>query len=182
MDDLSSRREVLRIVLDCPAYVNDGGDYRLHQDVTCDWHDFLRLARSGLGRGEGGSDDLEAAMKLVRGRPFLGIDPAAFTWAEADTQQMISAIVDVAHTLANIRLKEGDARAAQASAAKGLLAEPASEVLYRDAMRAALLRGDTPEVRRLRSQLLISLASIDPDAGLEAETIELLAERPRLRM
>jgi nucleoid-associated protein YgaU/DNA-binding SARP family transcriptional activator len=162
------------------AHVNDGGDYRIHPDVTCDWHDFLQLARAGLGRGEDGTEDLEGALKLVRGRPFLGIDPATYTWAEADTQQMISAIVDVAHTLANMRLKQGDARAAQGAAAVGLLAEPASEVLYRDAMRAALLRGDTPEVRRLRSQLLINLASIDPDAGLEAETIELLAQRSQL--
>ena len=159
------------------AHVNDGGDYRLHGDVTCDWHDFLHLAREGLSSGEEGADDLEAALRLVRGRPFLGIDPDAYTWAEADTQQMISAIVDVAHTLANIRLRQDNARAAQAAAAQGLLAEPASEVLYRDAMRAALLRGDTPEVHRLRRQLLVSVASIDPDAGLEAETIELLASR-----
>ena len=164
------------------AHVNDDGDYRLHPDVTCDWHDFLHLAREGLTRGDAGADDLAAALQLVRGRPFLGIDPSDYTWAEADTQQMISAIVDVAHTLANIRLKQDNARAAQAAAAQGLLAEPASELLYRDAMRAALLRGDTPEVHRLRSQLLVSLASIDPDADLEAETIDLLSRRsPLLR-
>ena len=56
--------------------VGDTGVYRLHPDVTTDWHDFLTLARRGLEAGPDGVNDLAAALDLVRGRSFTGIDPA----------------------------------------------------------------------------------------------------------
>lgn len=155
--------------------VADDGEYRLRPEVTCDWHDFVCLARRGLAEGAGGVDDLSAALQLVRGRPFLGIDPATYTWAEADIQEMISAIVDVAHVL-SVRLCEaGDHRGAQEAAAKGLVVEPCSELLYRDAIRAAAARGDRDEVERLADRLREELSLIDPEDGMGLVTAGLLA-------
>lgn len=151
------------------------GDYRLHPAVGCDWHDFTVRARRGLEAGEDGTSALAAALGLVRGRPFLGVDPRDYAWAEADTQQMITSIVDVAHVLASIRLQTGDHRRAQNAAVRGLLAEPCSELLYRDALRAASLRGDHDEVARLADRLQAQIERIDPDGGPEDETIELLS-------
>jgi nucleoid-associated protein YgaU len=151
------------------------GDYRLHPAVGCDWHDFTHHARLGLHAEGGGEAPLATALALVRGRPFLGVDPRDYAWAEADTQQMISTVVDVAHVLAGIRLEAGDHRGAQHAAVRGLLAEPCSELLYRDALRAASLRGDHDEVTRLADRLQAQIERIDPDGGPEDETIELLS-------
>ena len=104
----------------------------------------------------------------------MGVDPATYTWAERDTQEMISAIVDVAHELATISLALRDADSAHDAAARGLLADPASEQLHRDAINAAALRGDVDEVDRLAARLRAQIRAIDPDGGLSDETIELL--------
>jgi DNA-binding SARP family transcriptional activator len=150
------------------------GDYRLHPAVGCDWHDLARLARRGLRAGPDGPADLAAALDLVRGRPFLGVDPRDYGWAEVDIQQMIGTIVDVAHVLSNQRLQAGDGRGAQDAATRGLLAEPCSELLHRDAIRAAAARGDKADVTRIVERLQSQLEHLDPDGGPEDETIELL--------
>jgi nucleoid-associated protein YgaU/DNA-binding SARP family transcriptional activator len=154
--------------------VVDGGSYKLRPEVSCDWHDFVRFAKLGLDSGQEGAMALTAALDLVRGRPFLGVDPATYTWAEADAQEMISAIVDVAHVLSAMRCEAGDYRRAQEAAARGLLAEPCSELLYRDAMRAAVAVGDREEVDRLAARLRHEIALVDPEETLDAATIGLL--------
>jgi DNA-binding SARP family transcriptional activator len=160
--------------------VADGGSYRLRPEVSCDWHDFVRFSQLGLESGAPGATALSAALDLVRGRPFLGVDPATYTWAEADIQEMICAIVDVAHVLAEMRLEAGDFRGAQQAAARGMLAEPCSELLYRDAMKAAIATGDVDELERLSSRLRSEITLIDPDETFDDETIELLSSRSQL--
>ena len=155
--------------------VGEHGDYRLSPAVACDWHDFLRLARAGLERGLHGSELLAEALALVRGRPFLGVDPSSYTWAERDTQDMISSIVDVAHSLAVLRLSQGDGRGAQLAAAIGLLVEPCSEPLHRDAISGARIAGDPEAASSLIQRLRASLSELDPDAEPEPETMDLIA-------
>ena len=154
--------------------VVDGGSYKLRPEVSCDWHDFVRFAKLGLDGGQDGAMALAAALDLVRGRPFLGVDPATYTWAEAEAQEMISAIVDVAHVLSAMRCEAGDYRRAQEAAARGLMAEPCSELLYRDAMRAAVAAGDREEVERLAARLRHEIALVDPEETLDDETVGLL--------
>ena len=89
-------------------HYNSTDGYRLHPDVTTDWHDFLTLARRGLEAGPDcldGIQDLVAALSLVRGRPFHGIDPRDYTWAEPDVQEMISTVGDLAHQAAQRTLE-----------------------------------------------------------------------------
>ena len=154
--------------------VADGGEYRLRPEVTCDWHDFLRLARRGLAQGPDGAEDLASALDLVRGRPFLGIDPATYSWAEGDIQEMISAIVDIAHVVSSSRRGAGDYRGAEEAAAIGLRVDSCSELLYRDAIRAAVERGDRQEVERLADRMRHEIALLDPDDGVEKETADLM--------
>ncbi len=154
--------------------VGDHGDYRMSPTISCDWQDFLRLARDGLASDYDGAESLEQALVLVRGRPFLGIDPTTYVWAEADAQEMIGAIVDVAHVLSTTRLEQGDARAAQDAAARGLLVEPGSELLHCDAIRAAAARGDSLEIARLSDRLRAQIETMDPDGGVGDDTAELL--------
>ena len=157
--------------------VAEGGSYRLRDEVTCDWHDFVRFAQLGLDSGPQGLTALSAALDLVRGRPFLGVDPANYSWAEADAQDMISAIVDVAHVLGEAHLRAGDNLRARQAVAKGLLAEPCSEMLFRDAMRAALAAGDVGELERLTARLRHEIQLLDPDESLDDETVELRGEQ-----
>ncbi|MFE5028157.1 hypothetical protein ACFRAO_33820 [Streptomyces sp. NPDC056656] len=75
------------------------GTYRHSPTTRCDWTRFTQLAKRGLAKGpQAGADiaDLEAALDLVRGRPFGGAD---LTWAAARTQEM-PGITEVTHTLA----------------------------------------------------------------------------------
>lgn len=154
--------------------VPDRGHYRFRPEVRCDWHDFQALTRRGLAAGSAGLDDLDAALALVRGRPFTGIDPACYTWAEYDIQEMISAVTDVAHALSAARLAAGDPHGARAAAARGLLVEPCSELLTRDAIRAASALGDAEAARRLVEQLRQRLSVMDPDADVWTDTVDLV--------
>ena len=156
-------------------FVAEAGDYRVGAGVSCDWHEFLRFANEGLAAGHDGAETLERALQLVRGRPFLGIDPTTYIWAESDAQEMISSIVDIAHELCVIRLAQHDTRGALKAAARGLLADPASELLYGHAIRAASLEGQTDVIDRLVGRLRAQTEAIDPDAGLSDEIIELLS-------
>lgn len=158
---------------------SDGELYALHPTITCDWHDFCVLSKRGFAAGPAGLDDLHTALELVRGRPFLGVDPAAYGWAEAVTQDMISAIIDVAHTLAEQALTAGDHRRSRWAAARGLSAEPCAELLYRDAILAAKAGDDHDDVHRLVSALRRQVGDLDPDDDLDAQTAELLISSPR---
>lgn len=90
--------------------VQDTGDnrYRLGPNVTCDWTTFQKHARKGLAdQGEDGDLALRRALALVRGRPFTGIDPGRYAWAEPAVQEMVSAITHVAYELST-RRREAD--------------------------------------------------------------------------
>ncbi len=152
---------------------NSGRGYRLHPAVRTDWHDLLRLARHGLTEDDG--DQLDAALRLVRGRPFLGVDPTSYAWAEADAQTMISTIVDVAHDTATHLMDRGRPTAARSALATGLTVEPASEALSYQAMLLAARTGDRNELERLAHRLREQLRAIDPDATLDASLSALLA-------
>lgn len=154
--------------------VGEGGHYNLASGVSCDWHDFCALAKRGLTAGTEGVDDLVAALELVRGRPFLGVNPAAYAWAETCTQDMISAIADVAHALAERCFAADDHRRARWATAKGLAVEPCAELLYRDAIRAAQAVGDQLDVDRLVASLRRQLDDLDPADDLNDDTGDLL--------
>ncbi|WP_405191669.1 bacterial transcriptional activator domain-containing protein [Streptomyces anulatus] len=126
--------------------------YSFHPDVTSDWRRFQDLATRGLADPQGGTGDLENALALLRGKPFEGRD---FSWADAVQQEMISRIVDTAHTLA-VRHTEGDEPdldAARRAALRGLEIDETAEVLYRDWMNIEWGAGNTAGVRKAIARL-----------------------------
>lgn len=149
------------------AHVGNGGQYTLHPDVSCDWHEFCELSRRGVQAGAAGIDDLIGALELVRGRPFLGINPATYGWAETDIQDMVSAIVDVAQTLAERAGAAGDHQRARWAAARGLAAEPFAERLHMLAAEAAAAMGDREESDRIIAALRRQLHDLDPDDDMD---------------
>ncbi|WP_331718389.1 LysM peptidoglycan-binding domain-containing protein [Streptomyces sp. NBC_00624] len=165
---------------DANAYfprVQDTGDnrYRLGADVTCDWTRFQRFARTGLARhDEDGDLALRRALALVRGRPFTGIDPQRYAWAEPAIQEMVSAIVDVAHELSSRRCEAGDFTGALWSARQGLLAAEESEMLHRQVFLAHHGAGDIDALRAAAARLARINEQLGGGVDMEAQTAELL--------
>ncbi|MCA1221402.1 AfsR/SARP family transcriptional regulator [Streptomyces sp. 8L] len=157
--------------------VQDTGDsrYRLGDEVTCDWSQFQQLARTGLAHhDDDGTRALRNALSLVRGRPFTGIDPQRYTWAEPDVQEMVSAIVDVAYELSTRAREAGDHTGALWAARRGLLAAEESELLHRQVFLAHYAAGDTNGLRAAAARLTRINEQLGGGVDMEAETAELL--------
>lgn len=161
--------------------VEPGRGYRLAETVDCDWHRFTALARQGLHAGPDGVERLQAALTLVSGMPFSGVPIGRYAWASFLKQEMIDTVVDIAHAAATHLLADGNLRAARIAIARGLQAEPVSELLYRDLIRIEY-RGQNLAGVRAAADKLNSLA-IALDIDLEPETSELIHQAldPRYR-
>ncbi|MFI5822879.1 LysM peptidoglycan-binding domain-containing protein [Streptomyces rishiriensis] len=149
------------------------GVYRLGPAVTSDWDRFKELYQQGMHHdGQDADVALAHALALVRGRPFADVDPSKYCWAEADIQEMISAIVDVAHELAERRRQIRDYRAAAQAVTKGMLVDSQSELLYRDLFTICHEMGDREGLERAAAQL----ARINAEEGVDSspETVGLL--------
>ncbi|MFF9594060.1 LysM peptidoglycan-binding domain-containing protein [Streptomyces sp. NPDC014646] len=157
--------------------VQETGDrlYRLGPAVSCDWTRFQRLARTGLTHhDEDGDLALRRALALVRGRPFAGISPQRYAWAEPAVQEMISAIVDVAYELSSRRREAGDLPGALWAARRGLLAAEESEMLHRQLFLAYHAAGDLDALSEAASRLARINEQLLGGVDMEAETAELL--------
>jgi hypothetical protein len=160
------------------AYVprrRSGDDpYRLSPTVRCDWTRFLQLAERALPHGPAGLPDLQKALGLVRGRPF-GSRP--LPWAEPHQQEMITRIIDVAHTVATYHTPTGphhDLSAARQAIATGLDADDSAELLYRDWMRIEHAAGNRTGLHTAITR--IQQINHTLDCSLEIETEQLINE------
>ncbi|MFD9047889.1 LysM peptidoglycan-binding domain-containing protein [Streptomyces zaomyceticus] len=158
--------------------VQDTGDsrYRLSRTVTCDWHQFQVLARTGLARyDEDGDLALRRALAIVRGRPFAAIDPRRYAWAEPAVQEMVSAIADVAYELSTRRREAADYPGALWAANQGLLAAEENELLHRQVFLAHHGAGDVEALRVAAARLTRINDGLGGGVDMEAETAQLLS-------
>jgi hypothetical protein len=146
--------------------------YRFHAGVTTDWDQWRALV--GDDPTLAGTPQLVAALELVRGQPFTGVNPRRYGWAEHLKQEMISAIVDAAHELAQRALRGGDAHLARKASTIGLQVEPGMELLWRDRIRAEHLAGNRAGI----DDAIARMTAISADLGddLEDATVRLVAE------
>ncbi|GGP78171.1 LysM peptidoglycan-binding domain-containing protein [Streptomyces melanogenes] len=148
--------------------------YQLAPSVRCDWSHFLRLSERALPMGPAGLADLEAALALVRGTPFGGQPPP---WAEPLQQEMLTRIIDVAHTVTTHRTPQGphhDLTAARHAIVTGLGVDESAEVLYRAWIRLEAACGN-------RSGLHTAITRVQHvnqtlGCSLETETEQLIDE------
>ncbi|MGW1768229.1 LysM peptidoglycan-binding domain-containing protein [Streptomyces sp. NPDC002073] len=130
-----------------------GAGYRFHPAVTSDWQQFQKLATKGLAAGpDTGIEDLEAAMALVRGKPFGG---RTLPWADPVVQDMLSRVTDTAHTLARWHTDgdQADLDAARRTVQTALEVEETSEVLYRDLLTIEWAADNAAAVRKTIARL-----------------------------
>ncbi|MFC8094620.1 hypothetical protein [Streptomyces sp. NPDC057301] len=148
--------------------------YRLSPSVRCDWTRFLQLVEHALPLGPSGLPDLEKALGLVRGRPFGG---KPLPWAEPHQQEMITRIIDVAHSVAAYRTPTGphhDLNAARQAAATGLDVDNSAELLYRDWLRIEHAAGNRQGLHTAITRVQQVNRSLD--CSLETETEALIHE------
>ncbi|MFG2961374.1 hypothetical protein ACGF5O_47625 [Streptomyces sp. NPDC048291] len=148
--------------------------YRLAPAVRCDWGRFMQLVERALPLGPSGLTELEKALALVRGRPFGG-NP--LPWAEPYLQDMITRIIDVAHTVATYRTPVGphhDLSAARQAITTGLEVDDTAELLYRDWLRIEHAAGNRQGLHMAISR--IQQVNHALDCSLETETSHLIHE------
>ncbi|MGW7425761.1 LysM peptidoglycan-binding domain-containing protein [Streptomyces sp. NPDC054813] len=148
--------------------------YQLAPGVRCDWSRFLQLVERALPLGPSGLTDLEKALTLVRGRPFGG---KALPWAEPYQQEMVTRIIDVAHTVATYRTSAGphhDLSAARQAVATGLDVDDTAELLYRDWLRIEYAAGNRQGLHMAISR--VQQVNRALDCSLEMETTQLINE------
>jgi nucleoid-associated protein YgaU len=148
--------------------------YQLAPTVCCDWTRFLELVEHALPQGPSGLTELEQALTLVRGRPFGG---KALPWAEPHQQEMITRIIDVAHTVATYRTPAGphhNLNAARQAIATGLEVDETAELLYRAWMRLEAARGNRTGLHTAITRIQHVNAALD--CSLETETTQLINE------
>ncbi|MDT0484505.1 LysM peptidoglycan-binding domain-containing protein [Streptomyces doebereineriae] len=155
-----------------PRRTTGESPYRLSAGVRCDWTRFLQLVERALPLGPAGLTDLERALTLVRGRPFGG---KPLPWAEPYQQEMITRIIDVAHTVATYRTPPGphhNLTAARQAITTGLDADHTAELLYRDWLRIEHAAGNRSGLHTAITRVQQVNRSLD--CGLETETEQLI--------
>lgn len=158
-----------------PIATTSDARYALAPTVDSDWHRFQRLtAAAAKSPGPHAAAQLRAALELVRGRPFSGVNSRRYAWAEHQAQDMISAIVDAAADLAEHCLAQGDPRGALRAATKGLDAAPEMENLYRVLFRTYAALGDWDALERAAEKL--DTLNMELGVDMEEATAEILAQ------
>jgi DNA-binding SARP family transcriptional activator len=161
--------------------VSDGRRYGLSDRVVTDYALFYELTAQADETDDQARrvDLLAESLDLVMGEPFTGAG-RSFSWVGPHRGIIVAQVVDAAEELAELHLEQGDWRAAEWAARKGLRAFPADERMYRILMRTAARSGNIPGVHRVYRELCQVIADpedgVEPDDAVHPETTDLLEE------
>jgi hypothetical protein len=150
------------------------GRLALAKSVTSDWARFRRLAAS---------EDparLTEALRLIRGRPFLGLRSTDWVLLEGFMADIEGTVVDVACRVAEHALQNGDPAGAETAARMGLRVSEYDERLYRVLLRAADAAGNPAGVESTMLELVRLVADdVEPYDAVHPETLELYRQLSR---
>ena len=180
-DNTATRHPVATRLRNWLGTADDGGEffprhqgsdtgYVLH-DVHTDVEEWDRLIEGRPLRAS--SDNLTAALALVRGRPFGGQRIRYYGWADRIKQRLISEIVDASYELGRRRYLSGEYRACEQAVTIGLEIDPGQERLHRLRILACHDAHDVTSRQEAIAQLVATAE--DLDCPLEPETEDLLA-------
>ncbi|WP_116199100.1 LysM peptidoglycan-binding domain-containing protein [Amycolatopsis circi] len=148
------------------------GGYRLADTVLCDWFRFQHLVKTATG--ENRLNRLQQALDLVDGLPLSNVPRGRYEWSSWHQRDMIDQIVEVAHTLVTAYRAAGDLTLARRAAARGLRAEPVSELLSRDLLQTELSAGNRVAAAAVAGRL--EETSVVLGVPLEDDTRDLLKQ------
>ena len=168
---LSEARHALGFASDDRPRMRRNGERHRIVETPTDWDVFRSLARR---------DDptaWHAALELVRGRPFDGLQQGHWVVLEGFAAEIEEAVVTCALQYGTERLTAGDGEAAAWAAQRGLRANPFDERLHRLAMRAAAALGSRASLGESLQRLarILELEG-DPLRGVHPETAALYVE------
>ena len=144
------------------------GRLALASTVGTDWARFQKLAESD------DPDRWEAALTVVRGRPFDGIRATDWSLLDGTAPSIEAAVVDLSGRLAGARLRSGDPYGAEWAARKGLLVSPYDERLYRMLLRTADAAGNPEGVETVMAELVRVVADeVEPVESVHPSTLAL---------
>lgn len=163
--------------------------YRLAEGYLFDWHLFRRLRTRAENKGDAGTEDLRAALRLVRGIPLDRADrtsaPGArnpYPWlAESNIRpdHIVATVIDTAHQLAELCLAAGDTEGVRWAVRQAWCAdtERGYDQPWRDLMRAEQADGATGRLRALLAELM-ELREAELPADLAPDTYHLIRRLP----
>jgi hypothetical protein len=156
---------------------DDDGRLSLSPDVAVDWAAFCELAqRSRHSAAREERELLRRALQLVRGELLEDRPAGRYTWLPRTRLETVVAdvVVDTAHRLVELCGQDGDPTGAAAAAESGLRADPASQLLWRDLIRAEHQSGGHAAAAEAASRMADVLTR--RSAHIEAETDALVDE------
>ena len=156
-----------------PEGRSDAG-FALHQAIRADWDEFVQLVGRQPARAR--TEDLAAALRLVRGEPFTGAGRRRgwWGWRARFEEEMRAAVLDAADVLAARAIEAGDLGEAREAARVAQVVDPLNEAGWRLALQVAIEAGDAAEFDRVVDELYARLGADDPNYRLDARTQELV--------
>lgn len=156
--------------------------YRLSDQVKTDWSRFCASYRAG--RQNDSVESLQAALDLVRGRPFGDLDGGpGYQWlhTEGHVRHMQAEIADCADLAAGMYLDRGQPIEARWAATRGLVADCHVERLWVRLMAAADALGEPHEVEQILAEMDIRMGLEGDFESLHPDTIAAYRQYSRAR-
>jgi hypothetical protein len=151
-----------------PENINHHG-YLLHPSIRSDWGEFRALV--GDNPAITSSDNLIAALRLVRGTPFAGSNTRRWwQWIAIPQEDMIAAIMDAADELGNRALAARNASLARYAARIEQAVDPLNEAGWRIELRTTLQAGDIESFHAVLDDLYARVGANDPDYEVDDDT------------
>lgn len=151
-----------------------GVGFSLHPMISSDWADFQRLTGPNLSKTP--TNDLIAAVRLVRGEPFDGAGARRgwWAWRTPYEAQMHAAILDAADELTSRALAAGDINNARLAGRMAQSSDPLNEAGWRMEIRAAMASNDKAAFNEIIDQMYARVVGAS-DVELDESTQHLIA-------
>lgn len=168
---LSEARRILGLATDGRPRLRRNGERHQIVEFSSDWEDFCRLGSTDC------PDQWQAALNLVRGRPFDDLSQGQWVVFEGFLAAIEREIAAVALRLGRSALSTGEADVACWAAQQALRACPFDERLHRLLMRSADALGNRAGVElALRQLALVLEIDGDPLRAVHPDTRRLYLE------
>lgn len=134
--------------------------FRMAEGFEVDWHDMVDLAPPGA-LATTDTSDLATAVKLIGGRPFAGVNPVRYVWAELLHQQIVEHTQAVAVELLSREGFTAPGRVLEVTT-RALEVDVSHEGLWCDHLTALMRTGNTHRLRSALGRAHAHLSGFDP--------------------
>ncbi|MBA2417900.1 MAG: LysM peptidoglycan-binding domain-containing protein [Nocardioidaceae bacterium] len=155
------------------------GAWALDTDhVSVDWDGFRAALNRGATQPGGDTRLLQSALDLVRGPAWTGLPGRRYAWLAQESVEtdMPLAVVLTARVVAESCAQGDDAVGARDALLRGLAMAPASEELWRAALRLASRFGGPNDTRTVADQMYAAIAEHGSPGGAAPQTDALVDE------